>query len=65
MSHHASGPNFDFPRGGNRFMLDVVAPRRRFLIAKVGGAAAITLPMVAVATKSDRKFQNLNQTKGK
>jgi len=33
----------------DRSMLDVVASRRQFLIATAGGAAAISLPMTAVA----------------
>src|SRR5258707_1281392 len=42
-------------------MLDVVASRRKFLIATAGGAAAISLPMVAV--ESEKESQNPNQMK--
>jgi enamine deaminase RidA (YjgF/YER057c/UK114 family) len=55
MSHHAFGPNFDFPRG------DV--SRRQFLIATAGSAAAVGLPMVAVAAESDKESPNPKQMK--
>ena len=35
-----------------RTILDVVASRRQFLIATAGGAAAVSLPIVAVAAES-------------
>jgi len=46
-------------------MLGVVASRRQFLIATAGGAAAVSLPMVAVAAESERESQNPNQMKAK
>jgi len=46
------------PRHSNRSMLDVVASRRQFVIATAGGAAAVSLPMVAVApAKRSPKIQ--------
>src|SRR5438552_10396908 len=48
-----------------RTMLDVVASRRQFLIATAGGAAAVSLPMAAVAAESEKESQNPNQMKGK
>src|SRR6266576_7164436 len=36
-----------------RTMLDVVAARRQLLSATAGGAAAVSLPMVAVAAESE------------
>ena len=48
-----------------RTMLDVVASRRQFLIATAGGAAAVSLPMVAVAAESEKESHNPNQMKGK
>src|SRR5258705_2153647 len=48
-----------------RTMLDVVASRRQFLIATAGGAAAVSLPMVAVAVESEKESHNPNQMKGK
>ncbi len=47
----------------DRSMLDVVASRRQFLIATAGGAAAISLPMTAVAGESEKESQNPNQMK--
>ena len=47
----------------DRSMLDVVASRRQFLIATAGGAAAISLPMAAVAGESEKESQNPNQMK--
>src|SRR6266404_5856737 len=47
-----------------RTMLDVVASRRQFLIATAGGAAAVSLPMAAVAAESEKESQNPNQMKG-
>src|SRR6266404_9527227 len=44
-------------------MLGVVASRRQFLIATAGGAAAVSLPMVAVAAESEKESQNPNQMK--
>src|SRR5713101_7820754 len=52
-------------RHSDRSMLDVVASRRQFLIATAGGAAAVSLPMVAVAAESERESQNPNQMKAK
>src|SRR5690348_8539523 len=46
-----------------RTMLDVVASRRQFLIATAGGAAAVSLPMVAVAAESEWESPNPNQMK--
>jgi len=51
------------PRHSDRSKLDVFTSRRRFLIATAGGAAAISLPMVAVAAESQKKSQNPNQMK--
>src|SRR3989442_12519952 len=48
-----------------RTMLDVVASRRQFLIATAGGAAAVSLPMVAVAAESEWESQIPNQMKAK
>jgi len=48
-----------------RTMLDVVASRRQFLIATAGGAAIVSLPMVAVAAESEKESHNPNQMKGK
>jgi len=41
----------------DRTMLDVVASRRAFLIATASGAAAVSLPMVAVAAEAKRSPQ--------
>ena len=46
-------------------MHDVFTSRRRFLIPTAGGAAAISLPMVAVAAECQKKSQNPNQMKAK
>jgi hypothetical protein len=46
------------PCHSDRSMLDVVASRRQFLIATAGGAAAVSLPMVAVAAESETESQN-------
>jgi len=46
-------------------MLDVVASRRQFLSATAGGAAAVSLPMVAVAAESQWESQIPNQMKAK
>src|SRR5882724_4974341 len=46
-----------------RTVLDVVASRRQFLIATAGGAAAISLPMAAVAAESEKESQNPIQMK--
>jgi enamine deaminase RidA (YjgF/YER057c/UK114 family) len=51
------------PCDSDRSMLDVITSRRQFLIATAGGAAAISLPMVAVAAESQKKSQNPNQMK--
>src|SRR5437016_8419711 len=48
-----------------RTMLDVVASRRQFLIATAGGAAAVSLPMVAVAAECEKESHNPNKMKGK
>src|SRR5438034_246767 len=47
-----------------RTMLDGVASRRQFLIATAGGAAAVSLPMVAVAAESEKESHNPKQMKG-
>src|SRR5467141_2078772 len=52
-------------RHSDRSMLDVAVSRRQFLIATAGGAAAVGLPMVAVAAESEKESQNPNQMKGK
>jgi enamine deaminase RidA (YjgF/YER057c/UK114 family) len=44
-------------------MLDVVTSRRQFLIATASGAAAVSLPMAAVAAESEKESQNPNQMK--
>ncbi len=49
----------------DRSMLDVVASRRQFLIATAGRAAAVSLPMMAVAAESEKESQNPNQMKAK
>ena len=41
------------PCHSNRTMLDVVTSRRQFLIATAGGAAAVSLPMVASPPKAN------------
>jgi enamine deaminase RidA (YjgF/YER057c/UK114 family) len=51
------------PCHADRSMLDVVTSRRQFLIATAGGAAAVSLPMAAVAADSERQSQNPNQMK--
>jgi enamine deaminase RidA (YjgF/YER057c/UK114 family) len=51
------------PCDSDRSMLDVITSRRQFLIATAGGAAAVSLPMAALAAESERKFQNANQMK--
>jgi enamine deaminase RidA (YjgF/YER057c/UK114 family) len=53
------------PCHSDRSMLGVVASRRQFLIATAGGAAAVSLPMVAAAAESERESQNPNQMKAK
>src|SRR2546428_728242 len=52
-------------RHTDRSMLDDAVSRRQFLIATAGGAAAVGLPMVAVAAESEKESQNPNQMKGK
>jgi hypothetical protein len=45
-----SKPKLSASHHSDRSMLDVVASRRQFLIAKAGRAAAVSLPMMAVAS---------------
>jgi len=53
------------PSGNRPSMLNVITSRRQFLIATAGVAAAVSLPMATLAAESERKFENLNQIKGK
>ena len=53
------------PSGKHCSMLEVLSSRRQFLIATASGAAAVGLPIAAVADESQTKSQNLNQMKGK
>src|SRR5438045_1856478 len=50
-------------RHSDRSMLDVAVSRRQFLIATAGDAAAVGLPMVALAAESEKESQNPNQMK--
>jgi non-heme chloroperoxidase len=53
------------PSGNHHSMRSVITSRRQFLIATAVIAAAASLPMAMMGAESERKSQNLNQTKGK
>lgn len=53
------------PSGNHPSMPDVITSRRQFLISTGGVAAAVSLPMATLTAESERKFENLNQMKGK
>jgi non-heme chloroperoxidase len=46
-------------------MRSVITSRRQFLIATAGIAAAASLPIAMIGAESEKKFQNLDRTKGK
>ena len=51
--------------GNHHSMRGVITSRRQFFIATAVIAAAASLPMAMLGAESERKSQNLNQTKGK